>query len=223
MNKIEAVIFDMDGTLYTFPETKKFAQTEFGKTIKSNILKFIEESFSLRETDARRLYDDLSARWQGEISLAIEAEYGIPRDEFFASTWNLAPEKFIIPKHGLVDALSGLAVPTALLTAAPRIWAERALAYMEVRKFFDDRIFTGEPDIRKPDVRVFQQIAQDLGCVANKVVSIGDQEMTDIVPAKLIGMKTIRIWGDEPSAADAVVPSILEAIALVNDWSRYED
>lgn len=73
-------------------------------------------------------------------------------------------------------------------------------------------IFTGEPDLRKPNPAIIRQVADLLGASYGKTWSVGDQEHSDIIPAKKIGLKTMRI-GSPPTAADLCVPDIHAAVA----------
>jgi len=45
----------------------------------------------------------------------------------------------------------------------------------------------------KPDTRYFEAILKNCGCNAENSIMIGDRIDKDIIPAKIIGMKTIRI------------------------------
>lgn len=220
--RLDEAFFDMDGTLYQFPSKKKFAETEFGKTIKGNTIAYLGGLLGVDEVDAKLAYNDIKLRWNGEISLGLENELGIPREQFFENTWNLSPERFIIPEVGLRDALGGLATRATILSAAPRVWVNRVLDFLQIADFFEGRIFSGEPDIRKPSPLAFQNVADVIGASPERIVSIGDQEFSDIVPAKALGMRAVRVGGNEPSIADFVVPSVTNAIETVNKGVWYE-
>ena len=133
---------------------------------------------------------------------------------FFDETWNLDPSEFIIPEPGVREALEQIDVERALLSAAPRVWVDRVLGFMGVADVFGDRIFTGEPDIRKPSPLAFQQILDAVDIEAKYAVSIGDQEYTDIVPARSIGMRALRIGSGE-TEAEFSASSVNQAIATL--------
>ena len=61
------------------------------------------------------------------------------------------------------------------------------LKYFTYREIQDDYIFT------KPDTRYFEAILKKCNCKAEESVMVGDRIDKDIIPAKLVGMKTIRI------------------------------
>jgi|JI10StandDraft_1071094.scaffolds.fasta_scaffold61702_3 phosphoglycolate phosphatase len=215
MEKINAVIFDMDGTLYQFPNGTTFSSSPLGEAVKENVTSFIAEEFKLQDDEARLKYRELQMQYDGEMSLGLEQEFGIDRMSFFEETWGIDPENVIVPEPNLKDELAQLSIRCALLTSAPRVWATRVLGYIDVINIFDDLIFTGEPDIRKPNPEVFRAIAKILGLDANQIVSIGDQEYSDIIPAKEVGMRTVRIGKDVQTDADFIAPNVRSALAIL--------
>lgn len=215
MERISAVIFDMDGTLYQFPEGTKFSSSPLGEAVKEKITSFIAKEFKLRDDEARQKYIELKMRYDGELSLGLEREFGIDRMRFFEETWSIDPENIITPEPNLKCELAQLSIRCALLTSAPRVWASRVLRYIDVINKFDGLIFTGESDIRKPNPKVFLAIAKTLGLEGNQIVSIGDQEYSDIIPAKQVGMRTVRIGKDVQSDADFIAPDVKGALAIL--------
>lgn len=216
MNKLKTTILDMDGTLYGFPESKTFTQIPFGKTIWSNMERFIATEFGLDEAAAKAKLEEFNALFEGEISLGLEREFGIDRMRFFGATWNLDVESFVEPNGDLPGVLNKINTEVNLLSAAPRVWVDKVLGFLSIREVFGDKIFTGEPDIRKPNPEVFRQIVTANGVDPRSAISIGDQEHTDILPAKSIGMLTMRIAPDgTESSADFVASDIASAIELL--------
>lgn len=217
MEPIKAIIFDMDGTLYSFDEKAEthFSSSQFGKKIKANCLKFFEEKLVLSPKNALSKYRDLDVRYSGEISLALEKEFGIDRSEYFDCTWNLAAESFIVPNQHLFKKLQEVTVQKGVLTAAPKVWAEKALHFLGVRELFGTALFTGDPDVRKPNPAAFLQLAEFWGLEPTQMLSIGDQEATDILPAKSLGMRTVRIAKQTTSSADFVAPDVIAALTLL--------
>ncbi len=217
MKNLEAIVFDMDGTLYQFPDGATFGESPLGKTVKQNITSFLAQEFSLPDETACLQYDELKQRYDGEISLGLEREFGIDRMRFFDETWDINPQNIIIPADDIKSQLEQLDVQCALLTAAPRTWATRTLGYMGVAEVFGENVFTGEPDIRKPNPEVFRRIIAKLGVDARQAVSIGDQEYSDITPARQIGMRTVRIDEFAETEADVQARNINEALQKLRE------
>lgn len=219
MKKIEAIIFDMDGTLYSFDERSEsqFISSKFGKQIRTNCILFFKERFSLSSQDAENMYQDLSNKYNGEVSLAIEEQFGIDRSEYFAFTWDLVAEEFVSTNELLLPTLEQLTVFSGVLTAAPKVWAEKVLTFLNIRQLFGKALFTGDPDIRKPNPEAFLQLATFWNLDPSQILAVGDQEKTDVLPAKSLGMKTLRIAHKAETVADLMAPDIITAIALLKE------
>ena len=213
MRKIEGIIFDMDGCLYPFDRGsgKTFGESQFGQSIKAQEVLFIQNTLGVDGAAAAAISNGLKERYNRHLSIGLENEYNIPRDAFFEATWNLQPDQFIDRQPQLDQTLGGLSVRLALLTAAPEIWAQRVLQHLNVDQHFAPRIVCGDQDVRKPDPRAFLQAADLLGLPPENIVSIGDQDHTDIAPAKLLGMFTVRI-GSQSSCADLLAENVPDAI-----------
>ncbi len=210
------IIFDMDGTLYHLDKTKgqTFGQSRLRREIHANVIHFFGEKLSLSPTDSEREHDRISEEFKGEVSIGVENELGISRSEYFAATWDLMPEEYVEPDPGLRGELEDLRGRIAVLTAAPRIWAARVLSFLDIEDLFDGKIFTGEPNLRKPDPNVFRMVAMSLDAQPENVFSIGDQEHTDIVPAKKIGMKAVKI-GPGETVADFQAEDVKQALGIL--------
>jgi HAD superfamily hydrolase (TIGR01509 family) len=213
MRNIEGIIFDMDGCLYPLDRGsgKTFGESHFGKSIKAQELIFIQDQLSVDAREAKDISRDLKERYNRHLSLALEHEHGIPREVFFNATWDLKPAHFIDKQPHLPRMLGELTIRSALLTAAPRIWAARVLDHLSVGAHFGVNILCGDQDVRKPDFRAFQQVSNMLELDPTRIVSIGDQEHTDILPAQSLGMLTVRIGG-ETTSADFLARDIPDAI-----------
>ena len=171
-------IFDMDGTLYQFDKGKEqtFTASRFYANLRRNVYGFLVVRRDISEGEALREYERIKVQYKGEVSLGVEAEYGIDRYDFCAETWGtLEPADYIDAEDELPGSLRALRGKIALLTAAPRIWAVKVLAYLHLEDVFGDTIYTGEPNLRKPNPQIFQKVADDFGVQPSQVFSIGDQ------------------------------------------------
>lgn len=207
----------MDGTLYSFDEKNEteFTTSKFGTQIQANCVRFLQERFELSPSAAEDFYNELLSKHAGEVSLALEKYYGVDRGEYFTYTWDLPAEDFLVYNEEVLYALQELSIRVGVLTGAPRVWAERALAFLRIRELFGEAVFTGEPDIRKPNPEAFLQLARFWNLDPSQILAIGDQEHTDILPAKSLGMQTLRIAKQANTEADFSAPDIITAIALL--------
>lgn len=211
---MKKVIFDLDGTLYKLP-IGGFGRSRLYEDIRKKAYKYIGSSLEVDSNEAASLYEYILEKYDGEVSLGLETEYGMDRYDYFGSTWNLDPANYIEPAQA-IEEMTRFTGNALLLTAAPRVWAERALGYLGLTSIFDDLIITGEPDIRKPDPAVFRQAASLLGTFPENIISVGDQNYSDILPAKNLGMTTILIGGDRQDA-DFKADDLADAINIIKE------
>ncbi len=65
---------------------------------------------------------------------------------------------------------------------------------MGIGKYFDDRVFSDELGIRKPEPRIFEAALEHLDLRPDEVVHIGDDLVADVTGAKALGIRTV--WFD---------------------------
>lgn len=210
----QLIILDLDGTLYNFDNSNSvnFTSSRFYSEIKKRVYSFLSKRLEMDEDNARELYESVKTEFNGEVSLGLEFKFGIDRYEFFGETWNLDPSQFIqrANRLPLIQSLDGT---IAFLTSAPRVWASEVLKYLNLGDY-QDRLFTGEPNLRKPNPLVFRQICDSFGFSPLEAISVGDQLATDVMPAKSIGMKTILVR-DNSQEADYCINSVDELPELL--------
>lgn len=75
----------------------------------------------------------------------------------------------------------------------------------------------------KPHEALFREAAKQAGTDPARCLMIGNSEEADIVPAARLGMRTIRVHPEEPSlanasVADAVAPTLADAAKVLISW-----
>lgn len=189
-------------------------KSRFYEDIKENIYSFFIEELKITHEQAIRTYEEIREEFGGEVSLGVEKTFGIDRYRYFAATWNLDPQRYLQLNENLMPIMELVKDKAAVLTSAPLVWAINALRYLGIDKYFKETLFTGEGDIRKPNPEAFRQVSTYFKCPPEIVFSIGDQEQTDILPAKTLGMKTI-IVGGKSIIADYSVKTIEDLPTLI--------
>lgn len=182
-------------------------KSQFYEDIKENVYRFFVEELKISRKQAIQTYKKIREGFGGEVSLGVEKTYGIDRYRYFAATWDLDPKEYIEPNENLIPIMEQVKGRAVVLTSAPFVWAKNALRYLGVGQYLEGAVFTGEGDIRKPNPEAFKQALAFFNCLPKQVFSIGDQEQTDIIPAKALGMKTIFIGG-ESTVADYSIKDI---------------
>lgn len=209
-------IFDLDGTLYSFNEdpNTEFSKSEFYDNIKENIYQFFVNELGFSYNRAKEEYSYIKNNFGEDLSLFVENTYKLSRYYYFEKTWNLDPKNYINKNDNVKKLFKKLNGRISILSLAPKIWVEKVLDYMEIKDYVSN-IISGEPDIRKPNSEVFKQAIEPFQITPDQAISIGDQDHTDILPAKKIGMKTIKV-GKESKIANYNIKKIdyLEELLL---------
>lgn len=105
----------------------------------------------------------------------------------------------------------------ALISDAPRVWINRVLKELGIENIFKDKIFSGEGNTRKEFNNAFEKVIKILNIKPECCIVFGDQEKTDIIPAKKLGMKTVLVSREKkPTEADYSIRNILEIERLLN-------
>lgn len=92
---------------------------------------------------------------------------------------------------GLLRKLRKLHFRLGLVANQPERMHEQ-LERAGIADLFDYRGLSGVSGVRKPDPRAFTGAADALGVVPAECIMVGDRIDNDIVPAKALGMETIR-------------------------------
>ncbi len=214
-NKIvrkKLIIFDMDGTLYNFVEGS-FKNSGLQKKVLANALKYVMKKLHKTKAEAVKILEEINKQYGEDISIALEKNFGFDRYQYFKEVWNIPAEKYIKPNSGLRKLLLKLRSNYGLVVVsdAPMIWISRVLQELKINDIFKNRIFSGEADLRKGFGNYFQEIIKAYNIKPANCVVIGDQEETDIIPAKKLGIKTIFVNNKKRSkVADFNVKIILD-------------
>ena len=215
----ERVIFDLDGTLYSFigDGTNTFTGSNFYQDLRIRIVEYIAEKLAISREQSLAITAEIANEYDGELSIGFEKKYGIDRYEYYQSTWGVMDvEKYITLNQGLAARMEKFTGRSLLLTAAPKVWAEKVLKLLGIDEVFGNNIISGEPDTRKPQPGVFIQAREILNVPFGSITSVGDQDVSDIIPAKSVGMKTIIIAPTKQSA-DRRADTLEDALTLLEE------
>jgi HAD superfamily hydrolase (TIGR01662 family) len=115
-----------------------------------------------------------------------------------------------------VDKLRNIGVETAIVTT---IATWRFVPLLEENKIEIDYICTAkEAGAVKPNPRIYRAVLKRFGISAQEAMMVGDDVKTDILPAKLVGMKAILLSRGtriECRDADHIISSLNEITDLL--------
>lgn len=211
MKHDKTIIFDLDGTIYKF-EGGHLKSSGLYKVIIKNTLIYISQQLRENRQEAQKILSSIMQKYGNSLSIGLEKEFQFDRYDYFNFAWDINVKKFVQFNPDLKPLFSDLKndYNLVLVSDAPLTWINNVLKYLEVQDSFKKNIFSGEGDVRKEIGNAFKEITKKLKLKPNDCVSIGDQENTDIIPAKEMGMKTIYISNDKSNIADYTIDNILK-------------
>jgi len=220
---VNAIIFDMDNTLFDLYHAKLTACTSVTK--------------HLGKEDGTRLFEYfLRPAWGFEDWRNIR-DYLLDEGIFTVSSYHEACSQYEAIKlenisvyEGIPEILGDLKeqdIPLAVLTDADRYHATRRLKKAGLEKFFDCIVTFEMTGRKKPDKAPFLLALKKLGVDTRDALMIGDSPHRDLAPAREIGMRTIYArYGDRLSAertgpcAEYVTDNVSELRSLLRTMTQ---
>jgi len=123
----------------------------------------------------------------------------------------------------VLEALKQRGLKLGLCANQPAAVLQR-LSREGIGHYFANEGISGVLGLRKPDVRLFVRVCEDLDVVPTECIMVGDRIDNDVVPAKLLGMKTVlirtgrhqeqmpRSWDERPDLEVEDAAGILVAV-----------
>jgi phosphoglycolate phosphatase/putative hydrolase of the HAD superfamily len=195
-SKIDAVLFDMDSTLYTH---KEYAQSQTDLPVKK-LAGLQGRSF----TDMSNTIMDFRKKWAAEhqgqnLSLAnIFLSFGVSVEKSVRWREELyEPEKYLGPDIRLQESLKTLSNSfiLAVVTNNPVSIARRTLLRLGVENLFKAVVGLDTCGVSKPHRAPFLKAAELCGAVPAACVSVGDRYDIDIALPRALGMGGVLVDG----------------------------
>ncbi|HEM6113032.1 TPA: HAD family hydrolase [Streptococcus suis] len=202
---IECIFFDLGSTLLDEEVAYRYYIKRCVKKLLLLGIEVSEQSYREKIEDyADQNLDPIGSTWQYFTSTE-------PRPLWTNEGVRLYPETI-----GVLEKLSQnyrLGIVANQSSTAREILREWGLD-----SYFQVIILSEEVGIRKPDTRIFKLALEEAGISVDKAVYVGDRYDNDILPAKSLGMYTVRIligFGkhaseNEKLKSDWIIPSLQE-------------
>lgn len=191
LSQSDIIVFDLDGTLYLLDgDDNGFHNSTLSKNVYVNTKKLIVEKESLSEESAQNIINTALVNKE-HLSIFLGKRYQLSREQLFNITWDIDPRGILTNfenSQKVIRKISELGKQLILLTAAPRIWQERVLNFLELEKCFSE-IYYGEQFKHKNEIFSTLQVKYP----QKKILSIGDQFESDIEPAISQGMLGFQV------------------------------
>lgn len=221
---IRAVIFDVGGPLDL--------ETAFEAAIDADIRAGLQrEGFTFSEAEwdeANRIAVETFAPslYRSVIWRLTAGDLGASRRIYKWMEAQAAKRDLFELRPGIAGVLEALRVRGLKLGLAANQPAKviGLLAGQGIGPYFQNEGISGIYGLRKPDVRLFIRVGEDLAVEPDECIMVGDRIDNDVSPARLLGMRTVRIrtgrhrdqrprsWDETPDAEVEDAAGILEAI-----------
>ena len=210
---VEAVGFDLDGTLYQLtPEINDRVRNRIAERI-------LERKPELQSVvEARKYFEERYKEVGSGTGALAESGYSNPSlimDQCLAEADVL---DLINPDPTLKSTLEEISrrFTTYLITASPRELALQKLGRIGIDpNLFAYTSFSDSPGAgHKSEGTPFKRILKETNIPADRHLYIGDRLKSDVIPAKGLGMKIAAVWSEIPQA-DISIPHIHEIRGLL--------
>jgi len=200
---IAALIFDMDGTLYSHEAYGRYQETSQVARLALHLgIPEFEAAALLRKQREARLAAGLPKTSMANLFLELGRAQGFAIDMATIVRWRveeIRPAEWLTPDPRLDETLAALArrYRLALLTNNPRSVGAASLAALGVASRFEAVIGLDDSFESKPSPLPFLKTCEILDLLPAACVSIGDRVDVDMEPALALGMGGILVDGVE--------------------------
>jgi len=211
------IVFDLDGTLYKL-RGGSYNKSPLKKKVLVNAQNFVALKLSKNKTEAKNIINLIQKKYGEQISIGLEKEFGINRYDYFNTVWDIPAKGIVRRTKNLRGLLLSLKKECRLVIVsdAPLVWIKNVLKELGIEDIFQGMVFSGEGDRRKEFDNIFYYISKTLKISPLDCIVIGDQEDTDVIPAKKLCMKTVFIHSKLQSReADLSIKSIQSLLTKI--------
>ena len=219
LKNIQAVIFDIGGTLLDFERKESYAELKAGAELARKHLLSLEHAPPPVNTYRRRIIARLARAYVWSRLTAAELDpmrelwhmhrsMGIDLDSQNAEELSrllYSPNKALAHAHPkTVETLqtlqaAGMKIGLISNTVAPPRGIEDHLAQEGLLEFFEVRVFSCVVGVPKPNPHIFRVALEEFSLPAERVLYVGDKPHIDVVGAHRVGMRAALRASQLPS------------------------
>ena len=218
---IQAVIFDLDGTLLDRDSSlRSFIDTQYDRLLTA--LKHID-----KQSYVRRFIelDNRGHVWKDRVYQSLVAEFKIDRLnwQYLLNDYETEFIHHCLPFPYLIETLTLLRQQYRLgiITNGRTVFQLRSIEGLGIKDYFETILVSEAEQMRKPQPEIFHTALSRLKTTPETSVYIGDNPQADIVGAKNAGLKAIwkrdRFWA-KPETADAIIDELNEIMPIIKRW-----
>lgn len=206
--QIKAIIWDIDGTLYQdVPRLRQVIR----KRVYQELAKALRIEVEEAEKKFTKKYQEVGGTTKTLIRLGVDGMAMI--DKIFSQ---IEFSQYLQKDPKLTTLFQSLrSWRHLILTNNSRVHALRKLKALGIDPvIFEKMIACYDLGFFKPEREAFKAVFKRTGLPADQHLSVGDKEITDILPAKKLGMKTMMVWG-KSDIADVSLPEVYDIVEIL--------
>lgn len=222
---IQAVIFDLDGTLLDRDSSlHNFIDNQYKRL--SFALKHIPQQ------DYINKFIELDCRghvWKDKVYQILIKEFEIDRVswQYLLKDYEMEFMNHCIPFPNLLKILNTLRAQNYLLgiiTNGREVFQSKSIRGLGIQNYFQTIVVSEAEQIRKPKAEIFHIALSRLMVLAENSVYVGDNPQADITGAKNAGLKAIwksSQWWTQPAEADRAIDELNEIPITLKQLKNY--
>lgn len=203
LKKLEAVVFDLDDTLYDYFECDQHALnalTELDYASVADIFTFSLEEFEKARISTKLNFEGLACVSRYRYFEELIKNFKTPDSSGFARVleaqyWNFFFEKMRLRRgvETLIRYLNSQGIPIAVLTDQETWIQEKKLARLSIANAVNLLLTAEDVGEMKPSPKVLIEIAKAFGVSPSSMIMIGDSEQLDVEPIQKLGGRGILV------------------------------
>lgn len=227
----DAIIFDMDDTLYS-------SKVGIGQALKKNIDDFLVEKFGFEESEASALRVELFKKYGSSLAGLRALGYDIDADEYHSFVHGRLPYNLIKPDPELRSLLRSINQRKIIFTNSDRVHAIKVLDRLGIKDCFE-RIICFEtmnpnlsrssrpdefPVVLKPAMEAMN-IAVDFADIDPRRTLFLDDNVRNIAAGNAVGLKTALVGtSTKTKECDYVLEKVTDMVHVIPEiWVGKED
>lgn len=244
MTTLQAIIFDLGGTLIDWPDWDENVNRRWGLSYDYLISKVSNTSLPPQDVYVQAMRDAEKNHWQQVAERqASSTPTELLRAGFVRLEHKASEEELVAALDGYAQAVNGWAVifsdTIATLKELRRLgyrlgllsntwwaaeWHNADLALHGLTPLLDEIVYTSDLPYSKPHPSVFQEVMRRLQVVPEQCVMVGDRLVDDIggglgVGLRAVWKKTIYPWPEpEHIKPTAIITDLAELLPLLQKW-----
>ncbi len=224
--QVDAVLFDLFGTLLLLEDAEAYYQPCLGKMHKFLTTKGVNVSYD----DFQTVYFRIRDRFYSETRESLEEphfnvrvaqtvkelgyDFGVCDEVVVGATTSFAnefirhvrPDKYathvlrILHRRYKLGLISNFGIPEC---------GRKLLETFGLKEYFDLVVISAEVNLRKPSPKIFRDALQRLDVEPSRTVFVGDMLDLDVIGPKRVGMKTVLIKRRPSKEGAATKPDLV--------------